>query len=307
MQDSVRPIDSLVGVVPVLSTPFDRNGAIDADTLEKEVAWVHGHGIKVIATGMVSEILRMNIDERKELTSLLATFAGRNQMFSIVSCGQETTAATINLVNHAEKVGATAAMINPPISVKLSEEETHAFFANVFENTNLPIVVQDASGYVGNSIPLNVLIRLFSQYEEKILFKPEAVPIGQRLSALRDATSGRARIFEGTGGAHLVDSYKRGIVGTMPGADLCWAISQLWRALEQGNWDKVNLINGPVANMVNLLTNLDAYVVIEKHLLKLQGVFSDTYRKEPFGFNLDEETRLEAERIFRHLQAVATE
>lgn len=305
MSSNTTTINALVGVIPVLSTPFDSSGQIDSSALEQEISWVGKQGIRVIATGMVSEILRMNLKERQELTELLSSHAKKHGLLTIVSCGQESTSATIDLVNHAESVGADAVMINPPISARLSDQETYSFFAETLSRTNLPIVVQDASGYVGNSILLPVLAKLFEEFEEKILFKPEAVPIGQRLSALRDATGGKARIFEGTGGAHLVDSYSRGIVGTMPGADLCWAVLTLWDALENGDWDLVNRINGPIANMVNLLANLDAYVAIEKHLLKLQGVFTNTYRKEPYAFILDDETRREAERIFRHLEVVA--
>src|SRR2546421_12644046 len=69
---------------------------------------------------------------------------------------------------------------------------------------------------------------------DRVMFKPEAQPIGPRLSELLAATNNAARIFEGTGGVALVDSFRRGIVGTMPGADLVRGIVALWRALRAG-------------------------------------------------------------------------
>ena len=72
-----------------------------------------------------------------------------------------------------------------------------------------------------------------------MLFKPEAVPIGQNLSALRDATVGQAKIFEGSGGISLVDSYRRGIVGTMPGAEIIDAQIALWEALAKGDSSRI--------------------------------------------------------------------
>ena len=90
--------------------------------------------------------------------------------------------------------------------------------------------MQDASGYVGQAIPPGVYGELLNRYgEEKILFKPEASPVGPNLSALRDATGGRAKIFEGSGGIFLIDSYRRGIAGTMPGADLLDGVVAVWR------------------------------------------------------------------------------
>ena len=158
---------------------------------------------------------------------------------------------------------------------------------------------------MGYSINVAVLAGLFREYSERIYFKPEAIPIGQRLSSLRDATGGKARIFEGTGGAHLVDSFARGVVGTMPGADLSWAMVKLWDSLVIRDWKKVNLINGAIANMVNLMPVLDAYVAIEKHLLQKQGVFINTLKIEPVSFIFDSETQAEADRIFDYLQEIA--
>jgi 4-hydroxy-tetrahydrodipicolinate synthase len=219
------------GVVPVLSTPLDSDRKLDASTLRREIEWVGEQGVKTVASGMVSEILRMNLSERKVLTEAICTYAQELKMNSIVSCGQETPELTIDLVIHAQDSGADAVMINPPIASKLSDDDIFNYFSAVFEKTVIPIVVQDASGYVGYSINVSVLTRLFKQYSERIYFKPEAVPIGQRLSDLRDATGGKARIFEGTGGAHLVDSFTRGVVGTMPGADISWALVKLWDSL----------------------------------------------------------------------------
>jgi 4-hydroxy-tetrahydrodipicolinate synthase len=257
------------GVVPVLSTPLDSDRKLDASTLRREIEWVGEQGVKTVASGMVSEILRMNLSERKVLTEAICTYAQELKMNSIVSCGQETPELTIDLVIHAQDSGADAVMINPPIASKLSDDDIFNYFSAVFEKTVIPIVVQDASGYVGYSINVSVLTRLFKQYSERIYFKPEAVPIGQRLSDLRDATGGKARIFEGTGGAHLVDSFTRGVVGTMPGADI------------------------------------SSYIAIEKHLLQKQNVFKNTYKFEPVSFTFDSETQAEAERIFNYLIEVA--
>lgn len=56
------------GVVPVLSTPLDENRKLDKATLKGEIDWVRQQGVQTVATGMVSEILKMNLQERQELT-----------------------------------------------------------------------------------------------------------------------------------------------------------------------------------------------------------------------------------------------
>jgi 4-hydroxy-tetrahydrodipicolinate synthase len=108
-------------------------------------------------------------------------------------------------------------------------------------------------------------------------------------------------VFEGTGGIALVDNYRRGVVGTMPGADLCWALVALWRALEEGDMDRADRLHASLAALVALQTNLDAFLVIEKHLLHRQGVFANTRVRGPVAYHLDTDTLAEVNRRFDQL------
>ena len=114
-----------------------------------------------------------------------------------------------------------------------------------------------------------------------MLYKPEAPPVGLRLTRLRDATGQRARVFEGNGGLYLIDSFRRGAIGTMPAADLIWAISALWRALCAGDFARAYRVAGPLAQMVALQTSLDSFIAVEKHLLVRQGIFPSSAVREP--------------------------
>jgi dihydrodipicolinate synthase/N-acetylneuraminate lyase len=289
---------AISGVIPVLSTPFTTYGGLDLHTLKTEVEWVIEQGVNAVATGMVSEILKLTIPERKHHAQAICEAAKPSNTPVIISCGTESERETINLCVHAEESGADVLMINPPITVSLSDEELEKYYRKIFEATSSPIMVQDASGYVGRPISLSVLANLFKAYSERIYFKPEAIPIGQRLSSLRDLTEGKAKIFEGTGGAHLVDSYARGAIGTMPGPEFSWAFVYLWKQVTAGNWKEINPLNGAIANLVNLMPILDAYVAIEKYYLHKQGVFKNTVSRAPRGFYLDEETQQECDRLF---------
>ena len=160
--------------------------------------------------------------------------------------------------------------------------------------------MQDASGYVGQAIPPGVYGELLNRYgEDKILFKPEASPVGPNLSALRDATGGRAKIFEGSGGIFLIDSYRRGIAGTMPGADLLDGVVAVWRALQRGDEDLAYRVSYPVGAIValQLQAGLDGFLAIEKHLMVERGLFPSARRRRPYGWDLDPETAAEVDRL----------
>jgi dihydrodipicolinate synthase/N-acetylneuraminate lyase len=284
------------GVLPVFQTPFRSDETIDPETLEAEIDWVFEQGCDGIVMAMVSEILRLSTPERDELAEL-ACRLGHGRGVVVVSVGGESTHVAVRHARHAQEVGADAVMAIPPISVDVGDEQLVRYFGRLAKSVDLPMIVQDASSYVGRAMSPELQRRLLDEFGERVMFKPEADPIGVRVSWLRNATQGRAQVFEGSGGLHLVDSYRRGIVGTMPSADVCWAIVALWRALEAGDHASAYRIAGPLALLVSLQTGLDGFVAVEKYLLKRQGVIASSVARGPTGFELDGETTAELDRL----------
>jgi 4-hydroxy-tetrahydrodipicolinate synthase len=88
----------------------------------------------------------------------------------------------------------------------------------------------------------------------------------------------------------------------MPGAEVCWAIQQMWEALQVENWSLAYAISGPLSLLIDLQTTIDSYVAVEKHILKRQGVLSSTYARGPLGYIMDDETRDEVDRLFELLR-----
>ena len=220
---------------------------------------------------MVSEILRLSSEERDEVTALTCELA-RGRGASIVSVGAESTSVAVRHAQHADAHGASAVMATPPGLHRVDDEELLRYFMTIAESVSVPLIVQDASSYVGTPLSIALQARLYGELGDGVMFKPEAPPIGPRLSRLLDQTAGKAQVFEGTGGLYLIDSFRRGVVGTMPAGDLVWALSALWQSLLVGDYARAYRIAGPLAMMISLQTSLDAFVAIEKHLLVRQGV-----------------------------------
>lgn len=292
------------GVLPIVHTPFLDSGQIDAVTLQREVDWAFGQGIHGLGTGMVSELLKLTATERQFLAEKLVEFAaGRGPVF--MGVGAESARQALEYAVTAQRAGCDAVMATPPVTSRVNEAGLVGYFRTLADGVDLPIIVQDASGYVGQSIPLSVYVELLDRYgSEKILFKPEASPIGPNLSALRDATSGKARIFEGSGGIFLIDSFRRGIAGTMPGMDLLDGIVAIWNALASGDEDRAYRVSYPIGAIValQLQAGLDGFLAIEKYLLVKRGIFSSAKRREPYSWKLDTETAAEVDRLFDRLQ-----
>lgn len=295
-----RPI---AGVLPIAHTPFLDNDEIDHASLKRQIDWALSRGADGYCTGMVSELLRLTASERIELTHKLVEYnAGRGVV--VMSVGAESTKQALLYAREAERAGCDAMMAIPPTTVALPDDQLLAYYVALAEANSLPLIVQDASGYVGKAIPMSINLELLKRFgAPKILFKPEASPIGPNLSRLRDATGGEARVFEGSGGILLIDSHRRGIAGTMPGMEFLDGIIAVWRALRRGDDATAYRIYFPICALValQLQAGLDGFLAVEKYLLHKTGIFATPHRRRPFAWEMDDETTREIDRLYEIL------
>lgn len=291
----------LSGVLPVVQLPYHDDETIDWQTLRREVDFVFQNGAHGIVAAMVTEVLRLTDAERDELTVRLVEFAGGRGPV-VASVGAESSWQAARHARATEQAGAAALMAIPPTNTRASASEVISYYERILAATSVPLVVQDASGYVGTPLPIAAQADLFRRHPERVMFKPEAQPLGQNLSLLREATEGKAAIFEGSGGIALLDSHRRGLAGTMPGAEIVWAIRAEWDALEAGDLVRATALQGLIAPLVSLQYGLDGFLSIEKLLLHRQGIFPNRLVRGPVGFKLDAATENEVLRLFAALR-----
>ena len=232
------------GVIAVLQTPFREPGELDEESMARQIDWAYENGVRGVATGMVSEVLRLSDEERASLGSMVCRL-NRNRGPVVLSVGAESTEVAVRHALRAAEAGASAIMAIPPITVSPSDPELMSYYERLLKGTALPVIVQDASDYVGRGMSLGLQVALWRAFGDEVMFKPEGQPVPQRVSQLRDATNGKARVLEGSGGLHLLDTFGRGIVGSMPAADMCWAVVEMWSSLERGEPERADLHRRP--------------------------------------------------------------
>ena len=296
----------LAGVFNVISTPIDNNDEIDQKTLKKEIDWLIKCGSNGAVLAMVSEVLRFSASERRKQWQLSLEYLS-DRIPLVVSVGAESAAIAVGLAKDAQKDGATAVMATPPSAFVASADEVKSYYQRIIEAVDITVIVQDASNYLGAPIELDTYVELIDKYgDERVQFKPEAKPVKERLAQLNKISNNRARVFEGQGGIDLLDTHPLGVKGTMPGAEVPWAIVGLWNALEKKDLITAQAIHTPLAKLISYQTTLDAYVAVEKYLLVKQGVFVNTNQRGPVGFKLDEQTKSKIDLAYSELAAAIT-
>lgn len=289
------------GVYPVLQMPLDEKENIDATALHREIDWLVGLGVSGFALAMVSEVMRFSSGERRSQWQLtLELIDGKFPL--VISIGAESTSIAVQQARFAEIDGATLLMATPPAIYPATSEEIYSYYRSILNAVEIPIVVQDASNYMGQPLSMELYRRLLDEFgTTRIQFKPEAVPVKERVSEIQRITSAQARIFEGQSGMDLLDTHPLGLFGTMPGSEIVWAIKALWDALEVQDLKRATVIHEGISKLIVFQPTIDAYVAVEKHLLVKQGIFSSSRQRGPVSIVLNDATKLAIDETFENL------
>ncbi|CAL9324537.1 dihydrodipicolinate synthase family protein [Streptomyces sp. SudanB66_2053] len=290
------------GVLPVVLMPYTESGAVDEDDFLSQTEHMFRVGCDGFVVGQISEVLRLTHEERLRIAELCAE-AARGRGVSVMSTGAESPEAAVAYSRHAQETGVDAVLVMHPATIPLNDDGMIDYYSAVIESTDIPVIVHHAKSLAKQPLSIAAQARLLEKYgEERVLFKPEAQPSPPRVSELRDATGGRARIFEGDGGMMLLDCHQRGLTGTIPATEIAEIVVSLWQLLEQGRRKEAERIGYPLSYlMCHMMNSSDYYLAIAKRFLKERGLIKTTHVRGPSRHRLDDETWTEVRRTYLDL------
>lgn len=133
------------GSIPALVTPF-KDGALDLVTLKKLVEWhIEQGSTGLVPVGTTGESPTLTHAEHREVIEVVVkTTSGRVPV--IAGAGSNNTAEGIDLIRHAEKVGANAALVVTPYYNKPTQAGLIAHYTALHDCCTLPIVIYNIPG-----------------------------------------------------------------------------------------------------------------------------------------------------------------
>ena len=106
-------IPTFEGIMTVVTTPFDKNGAIAYDALGKHLDFLIANGVHyIIPGGTTGEYYAQTIDERREVLAYVAGRVGKRVRLA-AGTNSVRPADTIELSNYAKDLGYEALMMGP--------------------------------------------------------------------------------------------------------------------------------------------------------------------------------------------------
>ena len=129
------------GYLPAITTPFDDQGLLSEPMLRQLLQWLDGermHGI--IITGTTGEWFNLTDGERQRLFQVTGeTLKGR--MTLIAGCTAYRASESLRYANMAAEAGFDGILLTPPPYIRPADREIYQFYADVSDETPLPICV----------------------------------------------------------------------------------------------------------------------------------------------------------------------
>lgn len=275
------PDRTMKGVYPILSLPFDEKGRVVTDDLRKQVDWMVECGVHGVGIAVASEVYKLNEAERDDvLKTVVDQAAGRVKV--VMNTGAEGTDVAIHYSKRAEELGADALMIRPTSFIPTVVEENVKYFERIAESVNIPIFLQDqGTAQVGPAMAAACAKR----HENLCYIKVETPPTVPRMAETQKLSQGTGLIlFGGAGGGFVLEEFRRGSVGTMPGSTLPDMFVRVWDMWQSGDEEGAEVEFSRYSTLIRTLAQGQGLANwIYKHIMVRRGIFEPTsaFAREP--------------------------
>lgn len=208
----------LGGIVVPVVTLFDEQGRVDEAANVRHIEWLLARGVHgLFALGTTGEFTSLSREERRAFAELVVRTAG-GRVPVLVGCSSPWTDEAVAYAEHAEEIGASAAVAVLPYYWIPPDRSIYEHFRLLAVGTRLPVYIYNFPALTGRSIPPRLVARLAADYPNIAGIKDTLDSIGhiQETLALARAVRPDFSVLCGMG-HHLLNTLLMGGDGCVPG------------------------------------------------------------------------------------------
>ena len=262
------------GVLPVIPTPFTRDGSLDWAALDGLLEFaISARVCGVVLPAYASEFYKLRDAERRDLVfRAVSTLNGRLPVVAQVN--HVSTAYAAETARDLERAGAAAISVAVPRVFGLPERDLLRYFDRILKAITVPLVIQDFNPGAA-TVSLEFVKSLHGQHAHFQYLKLEEPMMSGKVQSILEATHGAVGVIDGWGGAYMLELIDAGICGVMPGLAVSDLLQIIWQNARAGNKDVAyELFRGVLPQITFSLQNLEFFHHAEKALLVARGVLS---------------------------------
>ncbi|MCX7846265.1 MAG: dihydrodipicolinate synthase family protein [Dictyoglomaceae bacterium] len=162
----------LEGVVVAHTTPFNEDETVDYESLRKYVNFITKKGVHgIFVCGTTGEGLILSLEERKKILETIIE-ENKGKLTVIAHCGTINLKDTMELIDHAKKVGADGVGILSPFYYLYTEKELYHYFSVIArEFKYIPLYLYNIPSLTKNELSVSLVSRLSYDFENIVGIK----------------------------------------------------------------------------------------------------------------------------------------
>jgi 4-hydroxy-tetrahydrodipicolinate synthase len=284
------------GWMTALVTPF-KDGAVDEAAYRALIDWQIESGISgLVPVGTTGESPTLSHEEHKKVVEIAVSEA-RGRVPVIAGAGSNNTREAVELAVHAEKAGASAALVVTPYYNKPNQEGLFQHFRAIDEAVGIPIVIYNIPPRSVIDMSVETMKRCYGELRNIVGVKDATGNVG-RISLQRQALGPDFLQFSGDDLTALA-TFAAGAVGCIsvvsniaprPCADL-------WEAAVAGDYARALAIQDRLVPL-HAATFLEAGVTGAKTGLNLLGRAGEDVRLPLVGSTARTREAIQAAMVF---------
>ena len=178
--------DQLKGTGVALVTPFNEDGSVDFDSLERLINFVIDGGVNYVVTlGTTGETPTLSKEEKKEIVDQTFSFVAE-RVPVVIGIGGNNTAEVIKEMDYLPVEKAEAILSASPYYSKPSQEGLFEHYKALASSTTKPIMLYNVPARTGSNISAGTTIRLANEVENINGIKEASGNMMQCMQILRD-------------------------------------------------------------------------------------------------------------------------
>lgn len=151
----------LRGSIVALVTPFDSQGKINEQELEKLINWhIEKKTDAILVCGTTGESATLSHDEHKRVVDLAIKFVNK-RIPVVAGCGSNSTMEALDLTKHAKSAGADYGLVITPYYNKPTQEGLYQHFKTIADSVDIPIIIYNVPSRTGSNILPETVARIY--------------------------------------------------------------------------------------------------------------------------------------------------
>lgn len=220
------------GTYPMLYAFFDAAGGLRRDAVTRQIEASIASGASGVAVlGLGTEVHKLGRQERRSLVEwTVADVAGRVPVAVTVADGNVPD--MVDSARFARDAGASWLILQPP-RPPASGAHLVKFFGAIAASVDCPVGIQNAPEFLGIGLSPADLLALNAAHPNVSVVKAESTAL--TVAGMVDELGGRLRVFNGRAGFELIDNFRAGVDGMIPGTETIDVQVGIERAMRAGD------------------------------------------------------------------------